>query len=418
MGEWFVRTRRTMSAPALQRRAYRLIVLLGLVSLFGDISYEGVRGVTGPYLALLGASAVAVGLVAGLGEFAGYTLRTAFGYLADRFRLHWLLTVIGYSLIATLPLLAFVHSWELAATLIVLERFGKALRTPARDAILSHAASQVGRGKGFGIHEALDQLGALIGPVIFAVALTFDGEAGYRLGFALLTIPVLLAIVILVLAWKQEPEPESLESAAPGLHRLTGGDGSRRLGGAFWRYTLFTALTTLGFVPFALLSYHVEQTGRFGPPLIPLLYAVAMGVDGVIALIAGWGYDRFGLRTLAAVPVCIALGTAAALQSTTLFILAGVVVWGIAMGLVETTMRAAVGELSAPSARGLAYGVFNTVFGTAWLAGGAVLGLLYERLGARGTIGATLVLEIAALLLFWGLGVAHAHASASVRSLS
>jgi MFS family permease len=418
MGEWFMRTRRTMSAPTLQRRAYRLIILLGLVSLFGDISYEGVRGVTGPYLALLGASAVAVGLVAGLGEFAGYALRTASGYLADRLRLHWLLTVVGYGLIATLPLLALVHRWELAAALIVLERLGKALRTPSRDAILSHAASQVGRGKGFGIHEALDQLGALIGPVIFAVALTFDGEAGYRLGFGLLTIPAILAIVILVLAWRQEPEPESLESVTPRVNRPTEASGSRRLSGPFWRYTLFTALTTLGFVPFALLSYHVEQTGRFSPPLIPLLYAVAMGVDGGIALIAGWGYDRFGLRTLAAVPVCIALGTAAALQSTTGFIITGVVVWGIAMGLVETTMRAAVGELSAPSARGLAYGVFNTVFGTAWLAGGAVLGYLYEQLGSRGTIGATLVLEIAALLLFWGLGVARAHASSRAQSVS
>ncbi len=407
-----------MSASALQRRAYRLIVLLGLVSLFGDISYEGVRGVTGPYLALLGASAVAVGLVAGLGEFAGYALRTVSGYLADRLRLHWLLTVVGYSLIATLPLLALVHRWELAAGLIVLERLGKALRTPARDAILSHAASQVGRGKGFGIHEALDQLGALIGPAIFAVALTFDGDAGYRLGFALLTIPSVLMIIILVLAWKQEAEPDSLETGAPRLNRPTEAIGSRRLGGAFWRYTLFTALTTLGFVPFALLSYHVEQTGRFSPALIPLLYAVAMGVDGVIALIAGWGYDRFGLRTLAAVPVCIALGTAAALQSITGFILTGVVFWGIAMGLVETTMRAAVSDLSAPSARGLAYGIFNTIFGTAWLAGGAVLGFLYERQGARGTIGASLVLEIAALLLFWGLGVTRAHASSGVRSLS
>ncbi len=395
-----------METSVLRRRAYRLILLLGLVSLFGDITYEGVRGVTGPYLALLGASATVVGLVAGLGEFLGYAFRTVAGYIADRFRSHWLLTVVGYALVGALPLLAFTRRWELAAALIVLERLGKALRTPSRDAIVSHAASQVGRGKGFAIHEALDQVGALIGPLLFAAALTIDGVAGYRLGFALLTIPATAAVLTLLLAWRQEPTPEHLEE--PGRWRTSRGQDGR-LSGAFWRYTVFSALATLGFAPFALLAYHVDQTKVVQPAVIPLLYALAMGIDGVIALLAGWMYDRYGLVTLAAVPVCTALAVTAAFQVSAPSIVAGVVLWGAVMGMVETTMRAAVGELSAAETRGLAFGIFNTIFGLSWLSGGILLGGLYQQYQQGGVIVAAVFLEVLALVAFFVLGVARAH---------
>lgn len=391
---------------ALQRRAYRLIVLLGIVSLLGDVTYEGVRGVTGPYLALLGASATAVGVVAGLGEFAGYALRTLAGYLADRLRSYWLLTFVGYAAIGALPLLALTHRWEIAALLIVVERLGKALRTPSRDAILSHAASRVGRGKGFGIHEALDQLGALIGPALFAVALAWSGNDGYRLGFALLSLPALATVLILLVAWRGEPEPEMLE-----VHRAEAGDTERksRLPGAFWRYAAFTIVTTLGFAPFALLSYHLEARHLVPLAAIPLLYALAMGIDGLVALLAGWSYDRYGLITLAAVPLFAALAGVAALQSQLAVVVLGLAAWGIALGFVETTMRAAVGDLSPREARGLAYGIFNTLFGAAWLAGGALLGFFYERFGPIGTALAIVLTQIVSLLCFFGFGVARAH---------
>lgn len=396
----------SMETSVLRKRAYRLILLLGLVSLFGDITYEGVRGITGPYLALLGASATAVSVVAGLGEFLGYAFRTVAGYIADRFRSYWLLTVVGYALVGALPLLALTQRWELAAVLIVLERLGKALRTPSRDAILSHAASQVGRGKGFALHEALDQVGALIGPLLFAAALTVGGAAGYRLGFALLTVPATAAVLTLLVAWRQEPSPEYLERpssllAPPGRYR--------RLGGAFWRYSVFTALATLGFAPFALLAYHVDRTNTVGPAVIPLLYALAMGIDGVVALFAGWMYDRYGLVTLAAVPVCAALAAVAAFQVSVLAVVTGVLLWGVVMGLVETTMRAAVGELSASETRGLAYGIFNTIFGLSWLVGGVLLGGLYQQYSRLGVIVAAVFFEVLAFLAFFGLEVAHAH---------
>ncbi len=390
----------------LRGRAYRLIVLLGIVSLLGDVTYEGVRGVTGPFLATLGASAVAVGLIAGLGEFAGYALRTVAGYLADRFRSYWLLTFLGYASIAALPLLALVHRWEWAALLIVLERIGKALRTPSRDAILSHAASQVGRGKGFGLHEALDQVGALIGPALFAVALALDGANGYRLGFALLTLPALATVVVLGLAWRQEPTPESMERDRVPAR---GGASVAGLPGAFWRYAVFTVVATLGFAPFALLSYHLEARSIVPTAAIPVLYALAMGVDGLVALVAGWGYDRFGLVTLAAVPVFAAFAAAAAFQGQTVLVITGIVAWGVAMGLVETTMRAAVGDLSPREARGLAYGIFNTIFGLAWLLGGLALGSLYGRFGPGGVVAAIGAVQAVALAAFFALGVVGAH---------
>ena len=129
-----------------KKEAFQLIILLGVVSLSGDITYEGARGVTGPYLGLLGASAIPIGVVAGLSEFVGYALRLISGYLADRTGEYWTLTILGYGLILSIPILAFVGNWQLATIFIIMERMGKAIRSPARDAILSNATKSVGRG--------------------------------------------------------------------------------------------------------------------------------------------------------------------------------------------------------------------------------------------------------------------------------
>ena len=170
-----------------KRVALQFIFLLGIVSLFGDITYEGARSVAGPYLPSLGASALAVGLVGGIGEFLGYALRLVSGFIADRTKAYWPLTIIGYGLLCAIPLMAITNNWALAALFLILERAGKGIRAPARDAILSHATKQVGRGLGFGIHEAIDQIGAVIGPLIFS-AVAFS-RGGYREGFMILSIP-------------------------------------------------------------------------------------------------------------------------------------------------------------------------------------------------------------------------------------
>lgn len=402
-----VETGPSMGSPDLRRRAYRLILVLGFVSLFGDISYEGVRSVSGPYLALLGASATVIGLVSGLGEFAGYALRTGAGYLADRLRSYWLFTFAGYAAIVSLPLLALTHQWQLAALLITLERLGKALRTPARDAILSHAASEVGRGKGFGLHEMLDQIGALLGPLLFSLALTMDIVRGYQIGFGLLAGPTLIVLLLLLFAWRLEPIPELLERRS--ARSLAPQSEKGRLTGAFWCYAAFTVSTTLGFAPFPLLAYHLEKTSIFSVAALPLLYALAMGVDGLVALGAGWAFDRWGLATLVGVPLSVFLASLGAFHTSPVAIVLGIVAWGVAMGLVETNMRAAVGELTDRENRGFAYGVFNTLFGLAWLIGGFVLGLVYDGNGASGVVAVVAILQAMAFILFWIAGVSRAH---------
>ncbi|MEK7699337.1 MAG: MFS transporter, partial [Planctomycetota bacterium] len=138
--------------------ALRFIVLLGIVSLFADMTYEGARSINGPYLAVLGASATTVGIIAGLGELIGHSLRLVSGYITDRIGRYWAITLFGYAInMIAVPAIALAGRWEIAAILMVTERIGKAIRTPARDAMLSHATREIGRGKGFGLHEALDQ---------------------------------------------------------------------------------------------------------------------------------------------------------------------------------------------------------------------------------------------------------------------
>ncbi|AAB89705.1 MULTISPECIES: MFS transporter [Archaeoglobus] len=368
-------------------RAMKFILLMGLVSLFGDITYEGARSIVGPYLATFGLTAAAIGLITGFGEFAGYGLRLLSGYIADRTGNYWLLTFLGYSLILAIPLLAFANYWWIAALLIVAERLGKAIRTPARDAMLSFATKQVGRGTGFGIHEAMDQVGAVIGPLI-----VFSALAGYTFkeAFIALFLPALLVILFLFATWKLYPTPQRFEIE----------EQESRVEGSFWLYSLFVFLSVAGFLSFPLLSYHLA--GYVDLKLIPLLYALAMGIDAISALISGRCYDRIGLKTLMLVPLLTPL-ILLALHPSIIGVLVGVAAWGAVMGMHEAITRAAVADLTGVKKRSTAYGVFNTVFGVAMLAGGAVLGYLYD-ISAALLVGFVLVVEVAAFATLLMLG--------------
>jgi MFS family permease len=348
------------------------IILLGIVSLFGDVTYEGARSVAGPYLATLGASFSIVGLVAGIGEFSGYALRLASGYLVDRTKAYWPLTFIGYGLLLSIPLLAFAGCWQLAAVLIILERIGKAIRSPARDTMLSYAAKEVGRGWGFAVHEALDQVGAIIGPIIFSLVLLFHGD--YHEGFTLLWIPALLTLVVLAIARKKVPSPQKLE--APGEASKQGDKG--KLPRVFWFYTIFTLLSVAGFANFQLISYHLHVQAIVPDAQIPIIYAIAMGVDALAALLVGKTYDRIGLISLLAVPLLTLPIPFLAFSHSYSLVLMGIILWGMVMGIQETIMRAAIADLTSVERRGFAYGVFNTAYGAGWLLGGALMGLLYE----------------------------------------
>jgi len=381
--------------PSRTARAYRLIILFGIVAMLGDVVYEGGRSVAGPFLFTLGASAFTVAFVAGFGEFAGYAIRIATGYLADKSRQYWAFVIAGYLMIGAIPLLVFAGSWEIAALLLIAERIGKAFRSPSKDAILSHATAAVGRGWGFGLHEALDQIGAVAGPMLFVLALAAGG--GYRGGFGLLAIPFALLLVALLLAWRSMPDPAAFEPPAGSGTGGQKGTGSRR---QLRLYAAFTALTMAGFVVFPLLAFHFKALSIVPDAEIPAFYAIAMAVDAVVALVAGRAYDRYGLPVLGAVPL---VGLAIPLIVFSPFYsaaLAGAVLWGASMGMQETVLRAAVADFTPPGGRGFAYGVFNAIYGGAWFAGSLVIGALYE-FNLTYAAAFMVLMQCAALPVFW-----------------
>lgn len=366
--EW----RKNREISSQKTGALRFIVLMGVVSLFGDIVYEGARGVTGPYLALLGASASVVGLVGGLGEFIGYALRLFSGFMADRTKAYWLFTFIGYGLLVSIPLLSFAQSWQIAALLILLERAGKAFRSPARDTILSYATKEVGRGFGFGLHEALDQIGAIVGPLIFSAILFAGGN--YRLGFSVLWIPAMMVPVVLCIARNRLPHPEKLEIA-----HESGSKNNTLFSKTFVLYSLFTFFAVAGFANFPLIAYHLKMKTIVGDAQIPALFALAMGVDALTALIIGKTYDRMGLKILIIVPLLSFFIPLLAFSDMLVGVIIGTILWGIVLGIHETIMRAAVADLTDINRRGSAYGIFNTLYGLSWLLGGTLMGMLYEQ---------------------------------------
>lgn len=362
---------------------WRFLSAFGVVSLLADVVYEGARAVTGPYLGLLGASALTVGLVTGLGEAVAFAGRLGTGVLADRSGAYWPLTLAGYTLtVVAVPLLGLTTALGLAATLVVAERAGKAVRAPARDVLLSHAAGAVGRGRGFALHEALDQAGAITGPLLVAAVLAATG-GNYRPAFLVLAVPGAAALGVLLWLRARVPDPAGYEPATGGRAATEAEpEGTRdaaRLPRAFWSYLTFTVVATAGFAPFGILGFHLVNREVVPAAAVPLVYAAAMAVDAVAALATGWWYDRLGRRVLLAVPPLAAAVPALALRTEAVPAIAGVLLWGAVLGIQESTMRAAVADLVPAARRGTAYGIFAAGFGLATLAAGLLAGALYDR---------------------------------------
>lgn len=367
---------------ARRRAALAFVVMMGFVSLFADACYEGMRSAVGPYLAHLGASATAVGIVAGSGELVGYGLRYVTGRLADRTRAYWTLTIIGYSTnLVAVPLLAVAGSWQAVAALIVLERLGKAIRNPARSTILSFAASEVGHGKSFALHEAMDQLGAVIGPLSVAAVLWWRGEGldGYRWAFVLLAIPALLSVLTLLGARSKVPDPRALASASDDDER------ARTVGRPFAIYLAGVALVGFGLADWALLAFHLEHRDVLSGALVPVVYAAAMAADGGAALLVGGAFDRArarggsGLSVLAGALLVAAASLPLVLLGNAVAAIAGIALWAVGLGATESIGKATVAILSPRSRRGAAYGIYYLVFGAAWWLGSIVIGVLSDR---------------------------------------
>lgn len=369
------------------RRAMFLVVMFGVISLFSDLVYQAGRSLNGPFLAELGADAALVGLIAGAAEFLGYALRLATGALVDRSKAYWGFTLAGYGLVAAVPLMALAGTWQVAALFIVIERMSKAVRAPAKDTLLSMAARRVGTGRGFAIHKLMDQTGAVLGPLAMSLVLsgalgnTFQGVVSYQQAYVLLWIPLVLVLAAGVFGMLRVPRPEALEAelqADAGPHEAKP-QAPERLSRTFWIYSVFTLLVGIGFINFALLSFHAKVAGLLSDAAIPFWYAAAMAANAAAAYAVGVSYDRWGLKVLYTVPLLsLPLPFLGFLGGTTPLMITAIVLFGFSLGIQETVIKAGVADLTPLKKRGTGYGIFNTMNGVGLLASGAVMGLLYD----------------------------------------
>jgi hypothetical protein len=367
---------RTDTARSRYRIAVRFVVLIGVLSLFADLTYEGARAINGSYLAVLGATAAAVGVISGAGELAGYLIRWVSGTLAHHTRRYWLWTAVGYVInLFAAPALALTSNWPAAAALIIAERIGKGFRNPPRDVMLSHAGSVIGQGWAFALREALDQLGAMAGPLMVAgILLARPGD--FHLAYAWLLIPAVVSLLVLTVARLTFPRPHELEQ--PTTRRPTPAPSTGRLPRAFWRYLAAMALMAAGYADFNLLSFHLQKSGQH-TGVIPLLYTLAMGTAGLSALIFGRWFDHSGVRALAVATVLAALFAPLTFLGNLATAAIGVALWGIGMGIQDSLMNAPLAEMIHPDQRARAFGLFSALYGIAWFAGSTLLGILYDH---------------------------------------
>ena len=359
--------------------AFAFLTLMGIVSLFSDMTHEGARSILGEYLNLTGASAATIGFVSGVGELCGYSLRLLSGFVADRTKKYWALVIAGYALqVLAIPALALIpeNGWVLACGLVILERIGKAIKKPAKNTLVSFAASETGVGKGFAYQEFLDQLGAFLGPVIlFVITLLLGTEklfSTYRMCFLILGIPALITLGLVLFSRYRYPHPETFEQTEEKKETF-------RFRKSFVFYMIAISLFAFGFADFTLITLHAAKTQAFPDSTLSLLYAAAMAVDAFAALFFGWLFDRIGLKALILSTLCSAFFAGFVfLTGNPVLIGVGIVLWGVGMGAQESIMKAAVSSIIPRTHRSAGFGIFETGFGVAWFLGSWLLGALYD----------------------------------------
>lgn len=359
--------------------ALAFITLMGIVSLFSDMTHEGARSVLGEYLNLTGASAATIGFVSGVGELCGYSLRLLSGFIADKTKKYWTLVIAGYALqVLAIPALALIpeNGWIIACGLVILERIGKAIKKPAKNTLVSFAASEVGTGKGFAYQEFLDQLGAFLGPVLLFVISLIKGTGNlfstYRICFAFLGIPALITIALVVFSKVKYPNPEIFEKEKEEKTEF-------HFQKSFVYYMIAICLFAFGFADFTLITLHAAKMQVFPEATLSLLYAAAMAVDAFAALFFGWLFDRIGLKALILSTLCSAFFSCFIFLSGNPWMIGlGIILWGVGMGAQESIMKAAVSKIIPKSMRSSGFGIFETGFGIAWFLGSWLLGALYD----------------------------------------
>lgn len=378
-------------ASSASRAALRFVVLVGITSLFGDFTYEAARSINGQFLATLGASATVVGFTAGFGELVGYGLRSVFGWFADKTRRYWLTTIVGYAVnLFAVPALALAGNWPAAAALVIAERAGRAMRKPPVEAMLSTAGTRIGQGWAFGLNETLDQVGATLGPLVMALVLLVHGS--YRTGYALLVISAGFAFAALLIARFQFPRPSDLRASA-GISTA----GQSR---SFWWYVLAGGCIAAGFTDFALVGYHLQQAGVVTKELIPVYYAVAMGVGAIGALVLGRLFDRNAIRTVLAAFFVSAFFAPLVFLGNGMLAFLGIVLWGLGMATQESLLKPLVARVVPAEKTATSFGVYDTGYGVFWFAGSWLMGYLYAH-SVQALVIFSLSIQMISLPIFW-----------------
>lgn len=362
-------------------QAMLFILLFGIVSMFSDMTKESAESIRGAFLSLMGASAATIGLMSGLGELVGYSLRFVSGKFADRTKRYWPIVIAGYCLeLITIPALALVgeHGWIAACILLVVQKFGKAIKKPAKDTVVSFAASQEGAGKAFGLQELLDQFGAVLGPLLLYVIMLFKTQGTtferYSFCFLALGIPAIITLVLLIVTRLNFPNPENFEPDAKEYVPL-------RIEKRFVLYIVGISLFAFGFLDYSLVAMHVSRafTAEISPEILPLLYSGAMLIDAVAALLFGYLYDKWGMKVLVASAVIAApFSFLVFMGHSVTALITGIIMWGIGMGAQESILKAAVTSMTPKASRATGFGIFSLAFGIAWFFGSWALGALYD----------------------------------------
>lgn len=394
-------------------QAMLFILLFGIVSLFSDMTHEGASSIRGAYLSLLGASAGAIGFVSGLGEMIGYSMRYVFGKLTDKTKQYWPMVILGYVLdIVAVPALALVgeNGWIAACGLLIIQRMGKAIKKPAKDTVMSFAATQEGVGKSFGIQEVLDQIGAFLGPVLLYLVMLFQTEGTifqkYSVCFAVTAIPGAITLILLLVTKHKFPNPEQFEPEPKKYIPF-------KMKKEFILYIAGISLFAFGFIDYSLIIMHVSNTftdlsaglAEIGSLVttgtLPLLYAGAMLVDAVAALVFGLLYDRKGVKVLVLSTLISAPFAVLVFGSNTVpGLLLGIVLWGVGMGAQESILKAAVTTMVPKASRATGYGIFECSFGIFWFLGSWLLGVLYD-ISIPAMIAVSVIAQLAAIPLYY-----------------
>ncbi|MGA9795553.1 MAG: MFS transporter [Rhizomicrobium sp.] len=373
-----------------KRSGLLFIVAFGIVSLFADMAYEGMRSSTGPFLAFLGVSGTVVGIVAGAGELFGYLLRAVSGRIAEKTRAYWPITLAGYMLqMAVIPLLGLTGNWVIASLIIVLERTGKAVRNPTANFMMSRAGEHIGQGWAFGLQEALDQTGAMVGPLIIAFVLAHHGS--YREAFLWLAAPAILTLISVGTVALRYPFAGHVEPPKK--------DYNAALSRTYWLYAASAALVAFGFADYSLIAFHFAQAHLVSDTTIPILYSVAMATSGAGALVSGLAFDRFGFAIFPPAILAAALTAPLAFLGGHDMAIAGAALWGVSLGAQNSLLTAGVATLVPQVSRARALGLFSGIYGIAWFLGSAAMGALYD-VSLPALVAVSVIAEIVALVPF------------------